>query len=215
MNKIRSRIASLVLGDRIYAWILFGAVTAFFDFGLKDKKLESIFSDPFPKDDPFIHVFENNHKFGNPLTYTVMVKNKNGDIYNQEILEKAWILRRDIDFTPGVNHIQIISISSSKERCAQATRFGIDAQSHLGCSVPTNAEEIEMLKDNVRKSQNTRALLISDDESVTLIKATFIEYFLDYGMDFKYIQKMAMEARDAGHELIDHFCHAECLQRWG
>ena len=88
MNNIRGRIAMAVLQHRVIASLLFLAVTLFFAAGLKNVRLETIFSDLLPKDDPFIHVFKDHPNFGNPLTFTLMVKNKNGDIYNPETLAK-------------------------------------------------------------------------------------------------------------------------------
>ena len=77
MNNIRGRIAMAVLQHRVIASLLFLAVTLFFAAGLKNVRLETIFSDLLPKDDPFIHVFKDHPNFGNPLTFTLMVKNKN------------------------------------------------------------------------------------------------------------------------------------------
>ena len=190
-----------VLEHRIIASILFLAVTLFFAAGLKNVRLETIFSDLLPKDDPFIHVFKDHPNFGNPLTFTLMVKNKNGDIYNAETLSKVWDLTRDIDLSPGVDHDQILSIASAKARYAEATPFGIDAQPLMGDSVPATAEEVQRFKDNVRKSPNARRFLISEDETATLITATFIEQRLDYGEAFAFVKKLADDARDADHEI--------------
>lgn len=201
MNTMRARIAMAVLRHRGIAWLLFGAVTLFFAVGLKNVTLETVFSDLLPKDDPFIHVFKDHPNFGNPLTYTIMVKNKEGDIYNPDTLQKVWNLTRDIDLTPGVDHDQILSIASSKARYATATPFGIDAQPLMGDSVPTTESEIAQLKENVRKSPNARAFLISKDETATLVSATFIEQRLDYGVAFDFVQKIADEARDDKHEI--------------
>ncbi len=190
-----------VLQHRVIASLLFLAVTLFFAAGLKNVRLETIFSDLLPKDDPFIHVFKDHPNFGNPLTFTLMVKNKNGDIYNPETLAKVWGLTRDIDLSPGVDHDQILSIASEKARYAEATPFGIDAQPLMGDTVPATAEEVQLFKDNVRKSPNARRFLISEDETATLITATFIEQRLDYGEAFAYVKKLADDARDEHHDV--------------
>ncbi|MAK43498.1 MAG: efflux RND transporter permease subunit [Spongiibacter marinus] len=201
MNNIRGRIAMAVLEHRIIASILFLAITLFFAAGLKNVRLETIFSDLLPKDDPFIHVFKDHPNFGNPLTFTLMVKNKNGDIYNAETLSKVWDLTRDIDLSPGVDHDQILSIASAKARYAEATPFGIDAQPLMGDSVPATPEEVQQFKDNVRKSPNARRFLISEDETATLVTATFIEQRLDYGEAFAFVKKLADDATDANHDV--------------
>ncbi|MFT7014289.1 MAG: putative RND superfamily exporter protein [Pseudohongiellaceae bacterium] len=201
MNTIRARIAIAVLRHRGIAWFIFAVLTGFFAVGLQNLTLETIFSDLLPKDDPFIQVFNDHPNFGNPLTYTIMVKNKNGDIYNPDTLKKVWDLTRDIDLTPGVDHDQIMSIASSKARYAQATPFGIDAQPLMGDSVPTTPEGVAEFKENVQKAPNAKAFLISADETATLVSATFIERRLDYGVAFEYVQKIADQARDDQHEI--------------
>jgi predicted RND superfamily exporter protein len=190
-----------VLENRKTAWFLFTIVTLFFAMGLKNVELKTIFSDLLPKDDPFIQVFKDHPNFGNPLTFTLMVKAKDGDIYNSETLAKVWQLTRDIDLSPGVDHDQILSIASAKARYAEATPFGIDAQPLMGDSVPATDEEIAQFKENVRKSPNAQQFLISGDETATLISATFIEQRLDYGEAFTFVKSLADNARDANHEV--------------
>src|SRR6184192_4417636 len=108
MYSLRYRIAKWVMAHRPAAWIVFAAITAFFAMGLRNVELRTIFSDLLPADDPFVQVFKDHPNFGNPLTVTVMVKRKSGDIYNHETLAKVWKLTRDIDLTPGVDHDQIL-----------------------------------------------------------------------------------------------------------
>lgn len=201
MNSLRARLSRLVLRNRAISAVLFLAVTLFFAMGIPSVELKTIFSDLLPEDDPFIHVFKDHPNFGNPLTITVMVKRKDGDIYNAETLEKVWQLTRDIDLTPGVDHDQILSIASAKARYAQATPFGIDTQPLMGDSIPTSAEQIAEFKNNVGKSPNAQQFLISQDETATLISATFIERLLDYGVAFEYVKGLVDAAADENHEV--------------
>src|SRR5437762_13975034 len=101
------------------AWIAFAIVTTGFALGLRNVELRTIFSDLLPADDPFVRVFKDHPNFGNPLTVTVMVKRKDGDIFNAETLGKVWQMTRDIDLTPGVDHDQILSIATEKARYAE------------------------------------------------------------------------------------------------
>src|SRR5690348_6049148 len=108
MFSLRFRIARWVIKNRKIAWGVFIAITAFFAAGLPHVQLKTIFSDLLPKDDPFVKVFADHPNFGNPLTVTVMLKRKDGDIYNLETLGKVWQMTRDIDLAPGVDHDQIL-----------------------------------------------------------------------------------------------------------
>jgi predicted RND superfamily exporter protein len=181
--------------------VVIAAITAFFAVGLSHVELRTIFTDLLPKNHPFVQTYKDHPNFGNPLTVTMMVKRKDGDIYNPETLSKVWDLTRDIDLTPGVDHDQILSVSTEKARFSEATPYGIESQPLMGDKKPETPEEIEEFRRRVEKAPNARAFLISHDETATLIRATFIERLLDYGVVFENVQRLAEEARDDQHEI--------------
>jgi len=119
--------------------LLLALVTAVFAAGLPRVELRTIFSDLFPSNHPFVQTFRDHPNFGNPLTVTIMVKRKDGDIYNAETLQKIWNMTRDIDITPAVDHDQVLSISTEKARFQEATPFGIDSQPLMGDHAPATA----------------------------------------------------------------------------
>ena len=181
--------------------MVIAAITVFFAVGLSRVELRTIFTDLLPKNHPFVQTYKDHPNFGNPLTVTMMVKRKDGDIYNPETLQKVWNLTRDIDLTPGVDHDQILSISTEKARFSEATPYGIESQPLMGDKVAETPEEIAEFRRRVEKAPNARAFLISHDETATLITATFIERLLDYGVVFEHVQNLAAEARDDDHEI--------------
>ena len=107
-------------------------LTLFFAAGLTKVELRTIFSDMFPKNHPFVQTYKDHPNFGNPLTITVMVKRKDGDIYNADTLAKVWRMTREIDLAPAVDHDQILSITTEKARYAEATPYGIDVRPVMG-----------------------------------------------------------------------------------
>ena len=121
MKGIRYSLAAFTMNNRVLvAAIIFG-ITAFFAVGLSKVELRTIFSDLFPKSHPFVQTYKDHPNFGNPLTVTLMVKVKDGTIYNPETLAKVWRMTRDIDLAPSVDHDQILSITTEKARFAEAT----------------------------------------------------------------------------------------------
>lgn len=183
------------------ALVLFG-FTAFFAVGLKDVELRTIFSDLFPKTHPFVETYTDHPNFGNPLTVTMMVKRTDGgDIYNHETISKIWRMTREIDLTPGVDHDQILSITTEKARYAEATPFGVDLRPLMDDKAPESEADIADFKKRVDKAPNVRTFLISADETATIVQATFIEQKLEYGTVFKFIQELADKERDEAHEI--------------
>ncbi len=186
---------------RVVSLLVIAAITAFFAAGLPRVELRTIFSDLLPKSHPFVQTYADHPNFGNPLTVTVMVKRKDGDIYNPETLQKVWNITRDIDLVAGVDHDQILSIATEKARYSEATPYGIESQPLMGDHSPANDEEIDEFRLRVDKAPNARAFLISQDGSSTLIKATFIERLLDYGVIFDSVQELVKNEQDADHEI--------------
>ncbi|MCF4167294.1 MMPL family transporter [Zavarzinia compransoris] len=177
------------------------ALTVFFGLGLRNVELRTIFSDLLPADHPYVQTFKDHPNFGNPLTVTVMIKRKDGDIYNIETLNKVWNMTRDVDLAPAVDHDQVLSITTEKARYAEATPEGIDVQPIMGDHPPRDRADVDEFRRRVEMSPNARAFLISHDGTATIITATFIERLLDYGEVFQYMQALVERERDADHEV--------------
>lgn len=212
MDSFRYRLARWVMRHRQVSMLVFVLLTIGFGLGIRHLEIRTIFSDLLPADDPFVRVFKDHPNFGNPLTISIMVKHKNGDIYNAATLAKVWKLTRDVDLAPGVDHDQVLSIATEKARYAEATPGGIDMRPLMEDHVPATPQEIAEFRARVAKSPNTGTFLISNDGSATLINATFIEERLDYGEAFAYARKLVNEARDAGHEV--HMAGQPILTGW-
>ncbi len=201
MKGIRYSVAAFTMNYRVLTAVVIFGITAFFAVGLTKVELRTIFSDLFPKSHPYVQTYKDHPNFGNPLTVTMMVKVKDGTIYNPETLAKVWRMTRDIDLAPAVDHDQILSITTEKARFAEATPFGIDMRPLMEDKSPETDEEIQRFISAVDKAPNVRTFLISEDETATIITATFIEHSLDYGATFKYVQNMVEQETDARHEV--------------
>ncbi|AXQ28525.1 RND transporter [Solimonas sp. K1W22B-7] len=200
-DTLRFRIARWVIEHRLLMAWLFALVTLGFAAGLPGLTIKTIFSDLLPSDDPFVQVFKDHPNFGNPLTVTVMIKHKNGDIYNAETLNKVWAFTRDIDLIAGIDHNTLISIATEKARYAEATPYGVDLRPIMEDSVPKDADAIKDFRRRVEQSPNVRTFYVSGDESATLITAAFLEHLLDYDVVFKEVQGLSEKYRDADHEI--------------
>ncbi|HJP36823.1 MAG TPA: RND transporter, partial [Gammaproteobacteria bacterium] len=186
---MRFRLARWIMRYRGAVAAGFLAITAAFAVGIPHVEIRTIFNDLLPRDDPFVQVFFDHRNFGNPLTMSIMVKRKEGDIYNPETLAKVYKLTRDIDLTPGIDHDQLISISTEKLRYSRATPFGIDAQALMGDQAPVTPEEMEEFRRRVDLSPSAQTFYISWDETATIINASFQDS-IDYGVAFAYVQDL-------------------------
>ena len=208
---MRYRIAHWIMAHRGAVSIAFILVTLFFMRGFPHVQIRTVFNDLLPQDDPFVHVFFDHRNFGNPLTMAIMIKRKNGDIYHADTLQKVWQMTRDIDLAPGVNHDQIISISTEKLRFAEATPNGINTRPLMDDHAPRTPEEVKEFRRRVWKSPNARTFFVSRDETATLVNATFQDT-IEYGEAFEFAQNLVEKARDADHEV--HLAGQPVLTGW-
>jgi len=212
VNGLRHDLARSAIRHRWITLAILAALTAFFAAGLPRVELRTVFSDLFPSSHPFVETYKDHPNFGNPLTVNILVKRKDGDIYNPETLKKVWDLTRDVDLAPAVDHDQILSIATEKARYAEATPYGIETKPLMDDHPPATAAEIAELRERISKSPNVQRFMISEDQKGTLIQATFIERLLDYGETFEYLQRLVEEARDADHEV--HMAGQPALTGW-
>jgi hypothetical protein len=197
---LRHRFAGLVINNRGISLLILMTLTAFFAVGLTKVQIRTIFSDLFPTDSEYVKTYKDHPNFGNPLTITIMVKRTDGqDIYNTETLAKVAAITREIDLAPSVDHDQILSLASEKARYTEATPNGVDVKPMMEDKVPINAAQLKEFRSRVDRSNNVRKYLISDDETATLITATFIEFSLDYGKTFDFVQQLVEKNRDSKH----------------
>ena len=201
MYSLRLRIARWLLAHSRLSLGAFGLVTLLFALGLPRVQLRTIFSDLLPRDDPFVQVYKDHPNFGSPLTILAMVRRTDGDIYNAETIAKVWKFTRDIDLAPGVDHDQIVSITTTKARYSEATPAGIDMRPLMADEPPRTPEEIAVFRTHVEHAPNVKVFLISRDEHAALVMATFIEGRVEYGEAFRYVQNLVEQARDAHHEV--------------
>src|ERR1700757_3807224 len=150
----RFRLAKWVMDRRGAVSIAFVVITLAFMAGFPRVEIRTIFKDLLPKDDPFVQVYYDHPNFGNPLTMFIMIKRVNGDIYNADTLQKVWDFTRAVDLAPGIDHDQLISISTEKLRYVEATPTGMDVRPLMGDSVPSTPEEVQDFRRRVQQSPN-------------------------------------------------------------
>ena len=195
------RLAYWIMQRRGVVGIAFILITLAFMAGFPRVQIRTVFNDLLPRDDPFVQIYFAHRNFGNPMTMAIMIKRKDGgDIYNPQTLAKVWKMTRDIDLAPGIDHDQIISISTEKLRYAEATSQGIDSMPLMDDHAPATPAEMQEFKRRVAVSINAQAFFISRDETATLINAGFLDT-LDYGKSFAYAQDLIEKARDAQHDV--------------
>ena len=101
-----------------YKWVtmsLLLIITLFFGYQIKNMVIRTEITDLYPPTHPFIKIHEKyKDTLGSPFKVLMMLKVKEGDIYNKDTLAKVIRINDALDAIEGVNHNYVYSIASRK-----------------------------------------------------------------------------------------------------
>src|SRR3990172_5409529 len=155
------------------------AITIFFLFQINKITIKTELSDLLPYSHPFIKIHEKyEEQIGGSFKIFLMIKVKEGNIYNKETLEKIVRITDGLDAIPGVNHNQIYSIASRKLKKVKVTADAIISE-ELMREVPASPAAMEELRRTIRASPGVFGVWVSRDEKSALFTAGFIVRLMD------------------------------------
>ncbi len=195
------RLAEWLYGYRVAAVLLIAAVTVWLGVSLRNVDISTHFLDLYPYNDPNFKLFRQYPKFGTPLTVTLLIKVKHGDIYNPETLAKIHDATEMFSFVPGVDNDGIVSIASRKAKHVRPTPTGFTSEYLMLGATPKTPEQVADLRARLRDTPGIIGRLVSTKENAALVQATFIERLVDYGAIFTSIMNMAKKLSDSNHEV--------------
>jgi len=192
-------IGHVVLGYRreiggalVFATLLMGYAAA-------GMNVSTRFMDFFPTDHKNVALSKHFNYFGGDKILVLMIQVKQGDIFNVDTLRKIQRITFEIDWLPGVNHLEVFSLSSYRIAYVRAAPGALYVKPFMYPSVPNNQREIEAFKHSVFAHRELVRHLISDDNKSTLITATFNEDRFDYSELFADIQRIVRKNQDTRH----------------
>lgn len=169
-------------------------LSVFLLIGALRMEVRTHFSDLLPKNSAIIDVFKEYGDFSSPLNVQILVRAKNGTIYSPQTLGAIFKFTRDIDLLPAVDHNTIVSIASAKIRVTTATPQGVESHPVMPDVPPADDAGSRAVRDKARVAQGVMGILVSPDESTTLIQGAFHEQALDYQLVFNRVHEMITDA---------------------
>ncbi|MBW1829054.1 MAG: hypothetical protein JRI74_06505, partial [Deltaproteobacteria bacterium] len=99
------RFSTLVIKHKWLSMGIILLISGLFSFEIRKMYIRTEVSDLYPPDHPFIKI-HNQYKdtLGSPFKVLMMLKVKEGDIYNNDTLAKVIRINDALDAIPGVNH---------------------------------------------------------------------------------------------------------------
>ncbi|MGH7932983.1 MAG: efflux RND transporter permease subunit [Candidatus Binataceae bacterium] len=192
------RVGAFVMRHRVVIGVALLAITAFMGFWASRVKIATKFENFFPADHANVELYRKyTYQYGGAQTLAVMLRVKQGDIFNYKTLKKIQDITREVNILPGVDHNEIFSLASYRVAYSEAVPGAIIARTFMYPRIPATPEEVAALRHNVLAHHEPVAGLVTHDLKGALITAAFSENELDYGLLFKKIQKIIHENEDA------------------
>lgn len=210
----RINIGRIILRFRAPIGILLTLVTLFMIYASSRLNIGTRFVDFFPSYHPYTQLDEKYARsFGGAETLVIMMRVKNGDIFNPVSLKKIHSLTEAMDKLPGVNHEEVFSLGSFRVNYVEAQSGALISKPYMFPDVPTTPEGIAALKRNVTIHQDALRQLVSSDFKSATVTASFNDAEINYGDFFKDVQKIIHDNEDPNNQI---FVAGEPMVRgWG
>src|SRR3990172_6541325 len=142
------RFADVVIRLRWPIFLVIALLTLAFAWEARRGRLETAISGFWPADHPFIQVHKTyEDQYGSPLTVYVMVRVKSATIYTPDTLEKIARITRAVDGIPGVNHDQVVSLTSRKVKTITMRGSGIHVENLFPRTTPRTRAQLDRFRD--------------------------------------------------------------------
>ena len=197
-----------------YRPFVLGAIlilTLFFGFGITKMDFFTQFMDLFPYNHEFVKIHKRfMNTFGGAHVATVVMEVTDGDVFNQETLNKLMRIQEAVSVIPGVNSFQIFSLASPRVQDVREIPGGF-AMERLMPEIPVNADEMEAFKEKVFTNA-VYGYLISNDCKALRVSATFIEGRIDFKELHRHFMNIKKTEEDGKHRI--YLCGEPILYGW-
>ncbi|MGE3499364.1 MAG: RND family transporter [Candidatus Binatia bacterium] len=182
--------------------LLILALTGFFAWQCMYVRFRITLSDLWPVAHPFLAVHRTyGDQYGSPLTVFIMVRARTGTIYDRPSLEKIARITAALDAIPGVNHDQVVSLTSRKVKTITQRGSSVAVENLVPRALPSSTAEWERFRRDTAAA-GVVGTLVSFDGTSSLIRGDFIEARTALADVFARLQ--AIQAAETGerHEVL-------------
>ena len=207
-------IGRYILQFRVPIGLLLIAVTIFMAYWAARVRIATRFENFFPSNHPNTLLYRQfQTHYGGAQTLALMLRVKQGDIFNYATLQKIEDITRAVNILPGVDHNTVFSLASYRVAFAQVLPGAIVTTCYMYPKIPQNQQQMDELKHNVFVHHEPVAGLITYDNKGALVTASFNEGELDYKNLFDKIQEIVRKYTDQNTEL--YVAGQPVISGWG
>src|SRR6516225_3766405 len=207
-------IGRIILQARVPIGLILITVTVFMAYWAARVQIATRFENFFPSNHPNTQLYRQFHiHYGGAQTLALMLRVKQGDIFNYATLQKIQDITRAVNILPGVDHNEIFSLASYRVAFATAVPGAIVSRCYMYPRIPENQQQLDQLKHNVFVHRGPVAGLVTYDNKGALVTASFNEGALDYKDLFDKIQDIINKYTDQNTEI--YVAGQPVISGWG
>ncbi len=205
--------SKFIIRYRMPTLIIIIIITCIFAFQIRKLEVKTCFDQLLPSGHPYVLLHkEIRDTFGGANVVSIVLKVKQGEIFNYETLSKLKRLTEAAQKLPSVNNYQIISLASRKIKDIRAIPGGVKVSSVMFPYIPKSETGLQELKRDVASNDSIYGSLVSLDFRAALLSLDFFEEGLSYRLLFEKIKEMCDRERDEKHEI--HMIGNPILYGW-
>ena len=160
--------------SRLVLWGL-ALVTLFLVFQASRLAIDAGFEKQLPVDHRWMDVFRKyQSQFGGANRLLIAVRDKQGDLFNADSLEKVRLVTRALEAIPGVDRSSVTSIFTPNVRFVRIVEGGFDGGNVVPADWKPTPEMAQMVRENVLQSGQV-GRLVANDFSAAMVTARLIE----------------------------------------
>ena len=213
-DRTRLGLGRYILEYRLSIGLTLIAITAFMGYWAAHVRIATRFENFFPTNHPDTQLYRKYQiHYGGAQTLLMMVRLKNGDIFNYATLKTVQDITREVNILPGVDHNEVFSLASYRVSFAKAVPGAIVSKTFMYPDIPKTPAELNDLRNNVYGNRGVVAGLVTYDNKGALITASFNEGNLDYKELFDDIQAIVRKHTDSNTEI--YIAGQPVISGWG
>ncbi|MBW7860719.1 MAG: MMPL family transporter [Rhodocyclaceae bacterium] len=206
-NRMVQFIGHHLFRQRVLFLLLFVAITGFLGWSATNLRVDAGFEKMIPLKHEYMKTFVEYRKtFGGANRVLVVLREKNGEIYNAEYLKALKALTDDVFFIPGVDRATVTSLFTPNVRYIEVVEDGFAGGNVIPADFAGTAEDLETVRENVLKSGRL-GRLVSNDLKAALVSAELLEVDpgtgarLDYGAVAERLEEIRGRYEALGYEV--------------
>lgn len=195
---LTERYLEFLLAHRAAIIGLVSLATVLFSFTIRHLVINTNFFDLYPPRHPYIRLYHEYRKmFGGANVLVIAVETTGESIYTIETIGKIDRITRALMEMPGVDPLQVISLTHPKLKSIDVSNWGISIHPVIFPAFPRNQADLDRIKDAVYTNQGIRGFYVSADDRAAAIFAGFWEEATDLAVLFDRVQALKQHEEDA------------------